>query len=215
MGSTVIHFGATGLVGKAFLQIAQKEKQLQKIIVLTRRKIESWYKAPLIEQHVINFNFPDELDSIPASDLVVCTLGTTIKKAGSQDAFKKVDYDIPMIIAQDAFQKGAKYFILVSSIGASPSSKMFYLRIKGELERDLSKIPFKGIHILRPSLLLGKREEFRMGERIGQFAAELYSVFLPAKYKPVRANIVAGKIHSICRNPAEGIHIYEGKKLYY
>lgn len=214
MGNVVLHFGATGLIGKAFLRLAEQQNQLKKIIVLSRRTTQHTTNSSLIEQHIIKFNFPDELPSIPSADIVVSTLGTTIKKAGSQDAFKKVDYDIPMTIARDAFQKGAKYFILVSSIGADPSSKMFYTRVKGELEKDLSKIPFIGIHFLRPSLLVGKREEYRFGERIAQFTAELYSIFLPSKYKPIRADTVAKKIHSICQNPAKGLHYYEGKDLY-
>jgi uncharacterized protein YbjT (DUF2867 family) len=212
---TVLHFGATGLIGESFLKIADQKKQLPKIIVLARRSLPSVSNSNIIEQHIINFNLPDDLSSIPPADIIVCTIGTTIRKAGSQEAFRKVDYDIPLEIARSMFLKGTRYFVLVSSVGADTTSKMFYTKVKGEVERDISKIPFAGIHILRPSLLLGKREEQRFGEKLGQSLAGIYSVFLPDRFKPISAEAVASKIHSICLNPGDGIHVYEGKDFYF
>src|SRR5262249_62336295 len=93
---------------------------------------------------------------------VFCALGTTIRKAGSEAAFRKVDLEMPLRAAQEALKAGAEQFVVVSSVGADPNSKNFYLRTKGELEAELAKLPFGAIHILRPSLLIGRRQEFRL-----------------------------------------------------
>jgi len=98
---------------------------------------------------------------------VFCALGTTIRKAGSQEAFRHVDLELPLRAAEQALKAGAEQFIVVSSVGADPASKNFYLRTKGEIERELARLHFKALHILRPSLLIGKRPEFRLGEAIG------------------------------------------------
>src|SRR5262249_9742691 len=112
-----------------------------------------------------------DLGSLSAEDFrgvqdVFCALGTTIRKAGSEAAFRGVDLELPLRAAQEARKAGAEQFVVVTSVGADARSKNFYLRTKGELEQELSRLPFRAIHILRPSLLIGKRQEFRLGESL-------------------------------------------------
>src|SRR5262249_552133 len=114
-------------------------------------------------QKVVPFETLASLD-LPPLDDVFCALGTTIRKAGSQPAFRRVDYDYPLALADHALKFGAKQFVLVSSVGADAKSRNFYLRTKAQLEDALRRLPFKALHIFRPSFLMGKREESRFGE---------------------------------------------------
>jgi uncharacterized protein YbjT (DUF2867 family) len=214
MERSVLIAGATGLTGSEFLKISASENKLDKIVVLTRREIPSIKDNPLFEQNKINFDRLSDYKSIINAEIIVCSIGTTIKKAGSEEEFRRVDYEIPYKLARFASENNSSYFILVSSVGADESSRNFYLKVKGELERDIKKLNFRGIHILHPSLLIGDRKEKRAGEKIGQKLSKLFSPLIPAKYRPVDVNLVGKKIHDICVNPSDGVHVYEGKDFY-
>jgi uncharacterized protein YbjT (DUF2867 family) len=214
MKKNILIAGATGLTGSAFLIISAAENKLNKVVLLTRREIPSIKDNPLFEQNKINFDKISDYKSIIKAETIVCSIGTTIKKAGSKEEFRGVDYEIPYQLARYASENKSSYFILVSSVGANDSSSNFYLRVKGELERDIKKLNFRGIHILHPSLLIGDRKEKRTGEKIGQKLSKLFSPLIPAKYRPVDVNLVGKKIHDICVNPSDGVHVYEGKDFY-
>lgn len=183
--------GASGLVGGFCLDALLADHGYKRIILLNRREL-SVTSDPRLNQKTINFEklTPAELGG---ADDVFCALGTTIKKAGSQEAFRRVDRDYPLAAAKAALEAGARQFMLVSSVGADAGSKNFYLRTKGELEEELKKLGFAAAHIFRPSLLLGRREEFRMGEHIMMPLAPALNLLMLGGLRRYRA-ISAAKV---------------------
>jgi len=156
----VLIFGATGLVGRNALAQALAQPTVTQVIAPTRKQLATSDKlinpvAPKLELLV-----PEVARWRP--DAVICATGTTIKKAGSKEAFRSVDYDLPLSFARLAHQAGAKDFALVSAIGASVDSSFFYARVKGELERDVREIGFRSLTILRPSIIEGERDDVRL-----------------------------------------------------
>jgi uncharacterized protein YbjT (DUF2867 family) len=158
-----------------------------------------------------------DLGSLNAEDFrgaqdVFSALGTTIRKAGSQGAFRKIDFELPLRAAEEALKAGAEQFVVVSSVGADPNSKNFYLRTKGELEQELAKLPFPSVHILRPSLLIGKRQEFRLGESIATMIApalDLVALGPLRKYHSMRAEMVGRAMVGAARQGKSGTSVYE------
>ena len=149
------------------------------------------------------------------TDVLVSALGTTIKKAGSKDEFMKIDHDLPLEISRIAKEEGYRTMILISSMGANSKSNIFYISVKGLLEEALEKIEFEEFHILRPSILLGKRSETRPTEYISKLIMDYLSFLLPWNYKPIHANIIAKTIMCIfIMEKKSGKHIWEGKKLF-
>jgi uncharacterized protein YbjT (DUF2867 family) len=149
-------------------------------------------------------------------DDVFCCLGTTIKKAGSQAAFRKVDFTYAYEAAQLAVQQGAEHFLLVSSLGADANSSVFYSRVKGELEIAIAALPFAAVSIFQPSLLLGERAEFRFGERLAEPLAKVLSVFLLGplrKYRAIEAHTVAAAMIHVAKSPGKGVTIYESDRI--
>src|SRR5262249_24000463 len=161
---TAAVLGASGLVGGFCLRTLVDDSDYTRVLTFGRRELPPLTRAKVTQRVA-------DLGSLNAEDFrgvqdVFCALGTTIRKAGSQAAFRGVDLELPLRAAQEAWKAGAEQFVVVSSVGADAGSKNFYLRTKGELERELSRLSFRAIHILRPSLLIGKRQEFRLGESI-------------------------------------------------
>ncbi|MFI5135097.1 MAG: NAD(P)H-binding protein, partial [Chitinophagales bacterium] len=170
---TALLFGGTGLIGKELLKRLANDPHYGLIKVFVRRKMT--IKLLNVEMVEMNFEKLNESSSLISGDDCFCALGTTMRKAGSREAFRKVDFDHVVAIAKLAKQNGVKRFIVVSSIGADASSSNFYLRTKGEMEDALKQLSFEQLIIIRPSILLGKRNEFRLGERIGIFFARILS----------------------------------------
>ena len=189
---TAILFGGSGLVGGYCLDLLLDSPIYAKVLCFGRKKLNKEHRK--LEQFVIDFdNLAQSKNLIRGNDLF-CTLGTTIKKAGSQEVFRKVDFEYPKEIATIAAKNGISQFILVSSVGADSKSKVFYSQVKGELEDAIKELPFWGIHILRPSMLLGKRGESRPFEKIGIFFSKGIDFLvgdLLGKYQPVKAEDVA------------------------
>ena len=211
MERSVVILGASGLVGGEFLKLIQNKPQYKKIVTLTRRKMTV---LPNVQNHRIDFDQAGESAALFTVQNLVSALGTTIKKAGSKEQFRKVDYTYPFSCAKIAIDAGVENYILVSSTGADINSRYFYSRVKAELEQDISKLPFKSIHILRPSLLLGERAEFRLSEKMADKVSAPFRGLIPLKYRPIQAGILARKIHDICLAPGQGYHVYEGEALY-
>jgi uncharacterized protein YbjT (DUF2867 family) len=208
-GKTALIIGATGLVGEETLKQLLKSAQYDKVIALTRRAID--LKHAKLDNRVVNFDKLEEYSEVKADD-VYCAIGTTIGKAGSQAAFKKVDFEIPLQIAKQVLNNGAAKFILVSSMGANAKSLVFYSRTKGELEEALTKLKYKAVIIFRPSILLGNRKEHRAGEAIGRFAAEKFSFLFAgplAKYRGTPADILAKAMIAEASKNVAGVHIIE------
>ena len=180
--------GATGLVDRELLPLLLDDQDVAEVVALIRRPLE--YPHPKLQQGVVDF---DQLGNfaLPAVDDFYCCLGTTIRQAGSQRAFREVDVAYPLAIARMALTAGATRCLFVSAMGAEADSRVFYNRIKGEAEAGLARLPFEAVYAFRPSLLAGDRAEFRAGERIGLAIARPLSFLIPAKFRPVAAADVA------------------------
>lgn len=202
--------GATGLVGSNLLLLLTNDTYYSAIHVITRRKVH--LQARSVSQYIADFNNLETVAHAFSVDDVYCCLGTTMKKAGSKEAFKQVDYDYVVKAARIAHAQGAKQFLVVSAIGADPHSLFFYNRIKGQMEKDVASIQFDAVHIFRPSLLLGQRDEKRFLEDIAQRCAKPLHYILKGplkKYAPVEAKHVAASMIQVAKAHIPGIHIHE------
>jgi uncharacterized protein YbjT (DUF2867 family) len=156
------------------------------------------------------------MSAFPRAEDVFCCLGTTIKKAGTPEDFRKVDVEYVARLAEVSVRAGSSQFLLVSSVGANARSGNFYLRCKGEAENMVRALPFRGVHIFRPSFLLGHRRERRAGEALGIAAARVLSIamFGPARrYRPIRADDVAKAMVAVASESPPGIHVYEADAM--
>lgn len=199
---SVLLLGATGLVGGECLKRLAADPAFGNVVALTRRPLAAPL-SPKVENRLVDFHEPSTFEPYLKVDAVVCALGTTIKKAGSQAAFRNVDYAYPLAFARAARASGASHFLLVTSMGADPHSRTFYLRVKGEVEDAISSLAYPSLSIFRPSLLLGPREEFRFGEFIGQKLLGAARAAFPRPVRPVTAACIAeAMVHSLCFPPA-------------
>jgi uncharacterized protein YbjT (DUF2867 family) len=200
--------GATGLVGRYLLEVLLEDSFYDQIVVLVRRPVERFERK--LEQRMVDF------ENLRASDLaggthLFCCLGTTMKKAGSKAAFRRVDYDYPLMMARLGQEAGALRYMLVSSVGADSDAGSFYLQVKGELERDLEAIHFEATHVFRPAALLGRRDETRSGE---QWAARLSLAFEwmmvggLSKYRPMPAGVLAASMAAAGERGEPGRHVH-------
>lgn len=205
---TVLLCGATGLVGRECLRPLLADPGVALVRALVRRALD--LRDPRLEVCVVDFErLAEHTSAFDGVDQIVCALGTTIKQAGSKQAFRRVDHDYPLALAQLGLERGARHYLLVSSIGASPRSRTFYLRVKGELEEALAALGYRSLSLLRPSLLVGERAERRLGEELG---ARLGFLF-PARYKPIAAADVAAGIVRLAREDAPGRRVVESAEL--
>ena len=205
--------GSSGLVGTNFLEQIDPD-DFQNVKAITRRKILNLKNKDFIKQSVHDFSDLEKMRHDLKTDILVSALGTTLKKAGSKNEFMKIDHDLTFKISKIAKEGGCRTMILISSIGANYESKIFYSKVKGLLEISLKEIGFEELHILRPSLLLGKRTEDRPVENISKCIIDHLSFLIPKKYKPIHARIIAKKIKFIIMEKKSGIHIWEGSKLF-
>lgn len=186
--------GASGLIGHSFLKMVLKDATFEKVIVLVRKQLDMTH--PKLEQIIVDF---DKLEEVHQSaQYFFCFLGTTIKIAKTQEAFKKVDYDYVLAFARLAQKNNAEQFHVVTAMGASTKSKIFYSRVKGMVEEDIQKLNLKNIYIYKPSMLIGPREqvrgEKRLGEEIGLAIMKLVKpIWLGPlfQYKPIHVDQVA------------------------
>ena len=208
-GTRVLLVGATGLVGGHCLTRLLADPDFNQVTVLARQALER--TDPKLTVHVVDFDHLRDQAQAIAADAVLCCLGTTHRTAGSPEAFAKVDHIYVAELARLAAARGAFRFVLVSAVGADPSSPVFYNRVKGRAEVAVSELPFKAVHILRPSLLLGERRETRPVEDWGKQLAPVWSLFAwgPfSRYKPVAAETVAARMVELAKSDQKGIFIH-------
>jgi len=189
-GRTVVIAGATGLVGRELLAGLLGDPTVVAVHSLGRRA--SSLQHPKLTAHVVDFA---ALPALPVADEVYLALGTTIKVAGSQAAFRAIDYDANLAVATAALAAGVRKLGLVSAMGADANSKVFYSRVKGELEAALAQMPFAGLVIARPSMLVGNRETLGQPIRRGEVWAfalgQALGFLIPENYRPIAAADVA------------------------
>lgn len=208
--------GATGMVGGHLLRLLLDDPGYASVAVLTRRTLG--LREPRLVEHVVDFDRPETYRAHTGVDDVFCCLGTTIKKAGSQEAFRKVDLEYPLAVARAAAEAGAGQYLIVTAVGADARSGIFYNRVKGEVEEALRALPFpRGVKIFRPSMLLGERGEPRPAERIGAAimaaTAPLFVGGLKA-YRAIEGKQVAQAMWKAAGSEPAGTRVYEGASLF-
>jgi uncharacterized protein YbjT (DUF2867 family) len=211
---TALIAGATGLVGSELVKILTESNEYKSIHVLTRKSLN--HNSPKIVEHIIDFDKLADFKPEIQIDHIYCTLGTTIKKAGTKENFRKVDFEYVLNLGKIAKENQSKKFLIVSSLGANAKSIIFYSRVKGEVEEALKKLSLPHLFIFRPSLLLGNRAEHRAGEKT---AASVYKVLSPIfsgplkKYKGVEAKQVAFAMMQMALQNEEPFKIFESDKI--
>lgn len=189
MHATLI--GSTGLIGGHLLDLLLKDPVFDTVRILIRRPMDIIH--PKLEKKLVDFTDKESFRlALEGTDVIFCCIGTTMKKMkGDKEAYRKVDYDIAVHAAQLGKVNGCEKFVLVSAVGADSKSRNFYLKLKGEVEEAVQATGIEGVYILRPSLLIGNRKEFRFGEKMATWLMPLFAFLLPARYKPVKASEVA------------------------
>ena len=211
---TALIIGSTGLIGSQLLNLLLDSNDYIKVISFVKR--DTGIKHKKLTQHIIDFDKPQTYKEVVVGDDFFCTIGTTIKSAGSKNAFRKVDFEYPKQFAAFALQHKVNQFLLISSLGADENSSNFYLKTKGEIENFLKNCDFESVSILQPSLLLGNRTEFRLGEKLGAFFMKTFSfLFLGniKKYKPIESKTVAKALLKIAQTNTKGFKIYESDAI--
>lgn len=211
---TALLAGASGLVGNELLHILLNSSHYSQVKILVRHPLEIAQEK--LEQIITDFDKLDDYADYFNVDDVYCCLGTTIKKAGSQEAFKKVDYDYPLKMAELAKSHQVKNFLVITALGADSNSKVFYSRTKGQLQLHLKKTGLTALHIFQPSLLLGERQEFRLGEKAATVLSPVISKVLKGKmkkYKPVEARDVALTMYEVAQIERTGNYTYPSDRI--
>jgi uncharacterized protein YbjT (DUF2867 family) len=201
--------GTTGLVGLLLLHKLLDSPAYDKVYSVARKKIDLAH--PKLEQLLVNFDqLSENLSEIQVED-VFCCLGTTMKKAGSKEFFKKVDLDYVVSLAEIMYHNGAKQFLVITAMGADKNSFIYYNSIKGQAEEALKNIGFDTLHILRPSLIMGEREEHRLGESLAQKVMPVFDILLKGylkKYATIPAYKIADKMLYLANQNIKGSHVH-------
>jgi uncharacterized protein YbjT (DUF2867 family) len=185
------------------------DRSFERVVAIARRKFAE-ATAPRVEAQIVDVEHLEERPDLFRVDQVISAFGTTIKAVGgSKPRFRQIDYEIPLTAAKLGFKEGARHFLLVSALGADSHSRIFYNRVKGELEDALRTLGYRTVTIVRPSLLLGDRAEFRLGEAI----AKRFGWMIPGKYKPIHARDVAAALVRSAKEDVPGLRIIESGQI--
>lgn len=206
---TALVFGATGLIGHHLVNFLLLHPSYTKVKVFVRHEMDVEHQK--LEQHLIDFDSPGSFEKLVKGNDLFCCLGTTMAKAGSKEAFYKVDFTYTYEAARMAANNGVNQLMLVSSVGADRDALFYYSRVKGEIEDAVQKLNFWSIHIFRPSVLLGERNENRWGEEIAGKLGKIIDRFtggMLSKYRPIEADVVAKAMVNAAQGLNPGIHFY-------
>lgn len=213
-GTPILMFGASGQVGLHLLQLALADSRVGKIYAPTRRKLGQTH--PKLDNPIWDFAaLPERLPvAAPQAKIAFCTLGTTMRQAGSKQAFFTVDHDYVLACARLAKAAGVECFVLNSSAGAGVKAASFYLRVKGEVEQAVQEIGFSSLIIVRPSLLSGgERADFRPGEQVANLLGKVLRPLIPARYRPVSVQKVAAAMLEAGLQAQTGVQVLESECL--
>ncbi|MCL6282450.1 NAD(P)H-binding protein [Ruegeria sp. 2012CJ41-6] len=214
MPNIALILGGTGLVGRHVLERLIAENHWDRVIAVTRRSLDTGSEK--VTEVMGGADTVEDIAARIVADTVFCCIGTTQKNAGGRESFRKIDHDYVIRLAEIAHQNGAKNFVLISSHGARLGSPSYYLHVKGEIERDLQAIGFETLDILRPSLLLGKRDESRLAEEWGGRILPLFDFLMIGplrKFRPIRAEQVAKAMSAIALQKGTGVTIHASDEL--
>ena len=197
------------MVGNLLLELLIRDRNYNEVVLLSRQDLKSSGKVKVLKTDFEDLkSIADEI----TGDECFCCLGTTMKKAGSKSAFYKVDHTYPAELARIAVANGVNKYLLVTSLGANARSSFYYNRVKGEVENTILKLDYDSIHIFRPSLILGKRNEKRIAESIGKWISFLIIPLMVGplkKYKPIKASDIAQAMLKIALKDEKGIFFHE------
>jgi len=210
MSGIALVAGGTGLVGNHLVNLLVKTKAFDEIKILVRKG--SSFQMNGVSVIEVDYERLMDFDRFLMADVVFCCLGTTIKKAGSKEAFRKVDFDYPLELAKISLKSGARQYNIVTAGGANSKSMFFYNKVKGDVEKSLINLEFQNLNIFRPSLLLGNRNEKRLGEDIGAVVAKVINPILLGnvrKYRAIHAETVARSMLNISTKNQNSVHIFE------
>jgi uncharacterized protein YbjT (DUF2867 family) len=202
--------GSTGLIGSQLLELLLGDSFYTKVVALSRKPLSNSH--PKLENIIVEADELKNHSDLKADD-VFCCLGTTIKQAKTREAFRKVDFDYPVELASRLKANGANQFLLVTALGADKNSKIFYNRVKGEVEEAIGETGFTAFHIFRPSLLVGPRKEPRAGEDAAKVVYKIFGFLIPAKYKGIESVKVARAMLSFAKENKPGKYVHESGLL--
>lgn len=208
--------GGTGLIGRELIALLADDPSVACVRMLVRRPLVSPH--PKVEVKLVDFEDAESVKlAIDGCEAVFCAIGTTQKKVkGDKEAYKRIDFDIPVRAARVCHEIGCRKFLLVSAVGANSKSGNFYLRLKGHVEDAISLEPFASIHFFQPSLLLGNREEKRWVEKLsGRILPLLAPLMIGSfsRYRPIQARQVAIAMIKAAKSPALGVHRYQFREM--
>ena len=213
-GSTVIVLGGTGLVGSTLLRLAAADPRVRLAVAPVRAGRAIDLPAhPKILPVTVDYEALDGTLPWWKADAVVCCLGSTMKKAGTRERFSRIDHDYPLLAARAAAAAGTPAFVLLSSKGADPRSRNFYLRVKGETERDLGEAGFRSFVCVRPNVIAGPRREFRLGEEEAVAALTVLGPILPARLQLNRSDNIARVLLELALQRPEGRGVVESDQI--
>jgi uncharacterized protein YbjT (DUF2867 family) len=201
--------GATGLVGRECVRLLSNDNVVTEVRAVVRRPLPTDSAGPRVRECRTDFDQLPHHSEWFEVDWVFCALGMTMRQAGSREAFRRVDYEYPLIIAKAALERGASHLLLVSALGANAHSAIFYFRIKGELEEAVRALGYRSVTIARPSILIGHRQNWRVGEELGKRIAWL----MPPRWRPVHAPQVASALVHAAHGSASGVQILKNALL--
>jgi uncharacterized protein YbjT (DUF2867 family) len=201
--------GATGLVGRELVRQLAADGMWREVRALVRLALPPELSGPPVAPVQVDYTRLEPPPPWAAADHVFCALGTTIRQAGSAAAFRQVDTEYPVALARAARDRGARHFLLVTALGADPRSRIFYNRVKGEVEAAIAEMGFSSVTIARPSLLLGRRAKPRLGEQLGK----VVGVLAPPRWRPVPAAHVARALIEAAKRSRPGVQVLENREL--
>lgn len=208
---TAVIAGATGLVGGELLTRLLEDTRYSTVLALTRRDFSTTH--PKLKKIAIDYHHPGNVLSGFVLDDIFCCLGTTMAKAKSREKFYEVDFYYPLALAKATHALGAKQYFLVSALGADKNSAIYYNRVKGEVEEAIRKVGFQSLHIFRPSLLLGPRQEMRVGEDVAKLIYRIFGFLIPGKYKAIEAGTVARAMILTASEEKSGVFVHESQNI--
>lgn len=198
MQKTAIILGATGLTGGHLLDLLLDDEAFNKILVFSRRKTGK--VNPKLEEHIIDLLKLEDYKNLFKGDVVFCCIGTTKAKTPDKKVYRAIDYGIPVTAAKLAKQNGIKSYIVISALGANENSRVFYNKLKGEMQRDVLAQKIENTYILQPSLIVGERSEKRAGEGFAEVIMRIFSFLIPEKYKMIQGETIAKAMVNIAKN---------------
>ena len=211
MSKVALIAGCTGLIGRQLLDLLLTDDRYRTVVAISRRPL-SVTNSKLVNVVCELSGLASHAQQLKADD-VFCCLGTTIKKAKTKEAFRAVDLVAPQMLAKIAKESGAGQFFFISSLGANKSSSIFYNQVKGEAEDEVKSVGYATLHILRPSLLLGPRQEVRSGEDAAKFIYRFFSFLIPAKYKAIESMQVALAMQRLAHAEQSGTFVHASDQI--